>query len=90
MQNNPSLGRPYRYEVDEALQALEAAEAHRNEMALKVAREMGHIRGPHFVRRRQPAMRVTRQMALVLLGGAIFVGLMLVLVSEWAVKLLGF
>ena len=47
--NNPSLGRPYRYEVDAALQALENEEALRNAAALKVARDMGHIRGPFLL-----------------------------------------
>jgi len=88
--NNPSLGRPYRFEVDAALQALEAAEAHRNEMALKVARDMGHIRGRYLVRRSKPVMRVTRQMALVLLGSALFAGLVGVLIVEWVSNLLGF
>jgi len=51
---------------------------------------MGHIRGPYLVRRSKPVMRVTRQMALVLLGSALFAGLVGVLIVEWVSNLLGF
>jgi hypothetical protein len=84
--NNPSLGRPYRFEVDAALEALEAENERQESLATAV--RLGHIRGP-FVVRNRPVMRITRQMALVLLGCALIAGLTIVWLAEEISKHVG-
>jgi hypothetical protein len=63
--NNPSLGRPYRYEVDSALRAIEQENERQEQLAESV--RLGHIRGPFLVPTRKPVLVVTHKM-LVLLG----------------------
>ena len=85
---NLAQGRPYRHEIDAALQAIEDEDKRQEDLAAAV--RLGHIRGPFLVPRNRPVMRITRQMALVLLGSALFAGLMLVWLAEEISHLLGY
>ena len=68
MENNPSLGRPYRWEVDAALQEMKEAEQRREIIAKTEARRLGHLRGPYLVQPKKPVLVVKLPVFLVLIG----------------------
>jgi len=86
---HPALGRPYRHEVEAARQRLAREEQWRHDLALRCAKSTGNLYGPYLMPRNRPVMRITRQMALVLLGSALFTGLMLVWLAQEITKMLG-
>ena len=85
----PALERPYRFEAEAARQRLDREEQWRHDLALRCAKSTGNLYGPYLVPRNRPVMRITRQMALVLLGSALFTGLMLVWLAQELANLLG-